>query len=172
MISRTSRIGTGLLTLPFDGSARSLSTGPNVRVRRAATNPLGRRGDGGRLAVAVWEKLAYRGAMQLVSALDRDHLALRVRAEQGEIADQVEDLVTRRLVRVAKRCERPIRPEHDRVLERTALREAALDQRLDLVQEPEGPVRRDVADVALRDDLGFDVLRADRSRIVDGHPHT
>ena len=54
---------------------------------------------------------------------------------------------------------------------RAALREPALHQRLDLVQKPERAVRRDLAAIRLRRDLRLDVLRADRQRVVDEHPH-
>ena len=60
---------------------------------------------------------------------------------------------------VAQRRERTVGTEHDRVLERAALREPALDQRLDLVQEAERAVRRDVARYVSGRDLGLDVLR-------------
>jgi len=46
--------------------------------------------------------------VQFVTALDRDDLALRIRAEQGEVADQIEDLVATRLVGDAQRRERPV----------------------------------------------------------------
>ena len=62
--------------------------------------------------------------------------------------------MARRLRRRAQRRQRSVRPEHDRVLERAALREAALHQRLDLVQETERAVRRDLAAIRLGRDLG------------------
>ena len=73
-----------------------------------------------------------------------DDVALDRVADEGEVADHVENLVADELVLEPQRVEDAGLPEHDRVLERAAERQALLAQHLDFLQEAERPRRRDL----------------------------
>ena len=67
-------------------------------------------------------------------------------ADEGQVADHVQNLVADELVLEPQRVEHAGLAEHDRVLERAAERQAALAQHLDFLQEPERARRRDLVD--------------------------
>src|SRR5450631_4444304 len=121
MISRTSKIGRFVT-----GAALRKDDGSWSRGRAGGT------------------EFANGHAVQLVSALDRDDLALRIRAQQRQIADEIEHLMPAGLIAKAQRRERTFRAEHDRVFKRSALRQPAPDQRFDLILKAEGAAGRDL----------------------------
>src|SRR5579863_8177040 len=75
-----------------------------------------------------------QGRVELVAALDCDDLALRPGSEQRQVTDQIDHLVPDRLVGPAQRLHRTVGREDERVVEAPAAPQAALPERLDLVQ--------------------------------------
>ena len=88
--------------------------------------------------------------MQRVTAAVGDDVADDRVADQGQVADRVEDLVADELVLEAERVvQHAGLADHDGVVERAAEREALLAQRLDFLEERERARRGNLVDEAL-----------------------
>src|SRR5579883_578982 len=116
-------------------------------------------------------QIRHRRAMEFVSALNRHDFALRIRAEQCEVAEQVEHFVTDRFVGPAQILHRPFGRKDQRVLERAAARQTPLDQGLHLVQISERSRARDLRAIEFGLDFRVEILHADRKREVGEKAH-
>ena len=131
---------------PSRGAASGVLPAPDrIRIGRRFDEPPG-----------VGSSRILRGErrVQRVAAAMRDEVADHRMADEREVADDVEDLVAHELVVEPQRVIQHARfAENDRVVERSAEREAALPQHLDFLQEPERPRRSNLLDEALLVDL-------------------
>src|SRR3989442_3264850 len=105
-----------------------------------------------------------------VAPVARDDVREDRAAEEREIADEIEDLVSDELVAVAQAVERAALREHDRVVERAAAREPVLPHDSQVLEKPVGARRGDVLDEgALRGGRPGQTLRADGRGIPISH---
>ena len=96
-----------------------------------------------------------------VAGVARDDVAEDRPAQQREVADQVENLVTDELVAVAELVQDAALADDDRVVERAALREAVLPEIPHVLQEPVGAGGGDLLDEHVLRRFARDRLRAD-----------
>src|SRR5580698_6873335 len=112
------------------------------------------------------------GVQRVSSAVGFD-VAEDTLAEQGQIADQVEDLVADELILEAqRRVVDALAGEYHAVLARSATDEAHVQHRVLLLEEAEGSGGGDLADVAAVGKLNLEGFATDqRVREVDGVAH-
>jgi hypothetical protein len=102
--------------------------------------------------------------MQRVAGAIRGQPAQHGPADQGEISQQIEDLVADKLVGIAQRgfVQHAAFGKHDGILQRAAPDQAAGLQRFHLVEETEGAGRRNRAAVVFRRELELQLLVPDQ----------
>ena len=91
----------------------------------------------------------------------RDEMAANPAADQGKIANKIEDFVANKLVLEAKRffAQHRVAAHHNRVLETAALDQILVHERLDVFVINEGARRRQLALENRRRDLSRQILR-------------
>jgi len=94
--------------------------------------------------VALTQNLCRERRVQRVPAAMHDEMSLNRMADEREVADDIQNLVTHELVFEPQRIEHGGLAEDDGVFERAAQREPALTQHLDFLEESEGARGRDL----------------------------
>src|SRR5262249_43002632 len=84
--------------------------------------------------------------VESVAAVSRDDVRAELPAEQRQISEQIQDLVSDELVLVAEAVQRAAVAEHDRVVERPASRQAVLAHETEVPEEAVGPGRGELFD--------------------------
>ena len=95
----------------------------------------------------AFQQSSDESSMQRVTGAIRRQPAEHLLADQREIAEEVENLMTDKLIRIAQRglVQHAVFGEHDRVLQRAASDQTGLLKRLHLMVETKSPSRSDLA---------------------------